>query len=76
MINQSGSSPQLAALPNASWLPKPDPRTSKRVHVLRAYGHAACGMIAVMCDPELAKDIPNWQRCRRPDCREKWYTIE
>jgi hypothetical protein len=76
MTDQPEASPVLAALRDASWLPNPDTRTPKRAHVLRADGRAACGLVAVMCDPEPAGDVPDWQRCKRPGCRDKWPTTK
>lgn len=64
--------PVLAALRDASWLANPDTRSPKRAHVLRADGRAACGLVAVMSNPEPAEDVPDWQRCQRPGCLVKW----
>lgn len=61
-----------AAYRDASWWPRPDTRTVKRGHVLREDGRAACGLVAAMCDPESAEDIPEALRCRRAGCRERW----
>ena len=76
MIEQTEAPPLLAAFRDASWFPNPDTRTPKRAHVLRADGRAACGLVAVMCDPEPAEDVPDWQRCKRPGCRGKWPAVE
>lgn len=62
----------LAAYRDASWVNNPDTRTPKRGHILRADGRAACGLVAVMCDPEPADCIPETLRCRRPGCRQAW----
>ncbi|UHH01018.1 hypothetical protein [Pseudomonas sp. 7-41] len=67
MIEQTEAPPLLAAFRDASWCSNPDTRTPKR---------AACGLVAVMCDPEPAEDVPDWQRCKRPGCRSKWPAVE
>lgn len=64
--------PVLAAYRDASWLNRPDTRTPKRGHVLRANGQAACGLVAMMGDPEPAEGVPELLRCKRPGCRDKW----
>lgn len=76
MTEQTQTPTVLAALRDASWLPNPDTRSPKRSHILRADGRAACGLVAVMCDPEPAVDVPEWQRCRRPGCRGNWPPAE
>lgn len=68
--------PVMAALRDASWWSNPDTRTPKRSHVLRVDGRAACGLVAAMCDPEPAENVPDWQRCKRPGCRETWPPAE
>ncbi|HEK4046057.1 TPA: hypothetical protein SL338_003053 [Pseudomonas aeruginosa] len=72
MVQQTENRPVLAAFRDASWLAKPDTRTAKRGHVLREDGHAACGLVAVMCDPEPAESIPKLLRCQRAGCRDRW----
>ena len=61
-----------AAYRDASWFNNPDTRTPKRGHILRADGRPACGLVAVMCDPEPADCIPEILRCKRPGCRQRW----
>lgn len=72
MTEPTETPPVLAAYRDASWWPNPDTRTPKRGHVLRADGRAACGLVAVMCDPEPAELIPEGLRCCRSGCRDKW----
>ncbi len=62
----------LAAYRDASWVNNPDIRTPKRGHILRADGRVACGLVAVMCDPEPADGIPEILRCMRSGCRQAW----
>ncbi|ENG0049974.1 hypothetical protein ABR862_004902 [Pseudomonas aeruginosa] len=72
MVEQADNPPVLAAFRDASWCAKPDTRTAKRGHVLGEDGHAACGLVAVMCDPEPAESIPELLRCQRAGCRGRW----
>lgn len=72
-MTESPETPPLqAAYRDASWWPNPDTSSVKRAHVLRADGHAACGLVAFMGDPEPADLIPEALRCRRGGCRAKW----
>lgn len=61
-----------AAFRDASFLPNPDTRTVKMAHVLRADGTPACGLHAMMCDPEPAERIDLVLRCQRAGCRQRW----
>lgn len=61
-----------AAFRDASFWCRPDTRTAKRAHILRTDGTPACGLNAMMGDPEPAEGIHLVLRCKRPGCREQW----
>ncbi|MBH3307941.1 hypothetical protein [Pseudomonas mosselii] len=61
-----------AAFRDASWFRRPDVRSVKMAHVLRADGTPACGLVAMMCDPEPAAGVHVALRCRRPGCAGRW----
>lgn len=61
-----------AAFRDASFLRNPDTRTVKMAHVLRTDGTPACGLHALMCDPEPAERIHDVLRCKRAGCRQRW----
>jgi hypothetical protein len=64
-----------AAFRDASFLRNPNTRTPKMAHVLLADGSPACGLKALMCDPEPADEIYVNLRCKRPGCRQRWPTL-
>lgn len=66
----------IAAFRDASFWRKPDTRFAKMAHVLRADGTPACGLHAMMGDPEPAERIQVVLRCKRPGCREQWPTTD
>jgi len=72
MTEQTETLSVQAAYRDASWHRRPDIRSVKRAHVLRADGRAACGLVAVMCDSEPAELIPGPLRCQRAGCRDQW----
>ncbi|TPG88256.1 hypothetical protein EAH72_33405 [Pseudomonas caspiana] len=61
-----------AAFRDASFWRHPDTRTVKMAHVLRADGSPACGLQALMGDPEPAENIQVVLRCKRSGCIERW----
>lgn len=61
-----------AAFRDASWLVNPDTRSPKKAHVLLANGDPACGLKAMMCDPQPAELISTLSRCQRPGCKAAW----
>lgn len=61
-----------AAFRDASWFRNPDVTTPKKAHVLKADGSPACGLRALMCEPECANLIPDSLRCTRPGCKNRW----
>lgn len=65
-----------AAFRDASFWRKPDTRFAKMAHVLRADGTPACGLNAMMGDPEPAEGVQVVLRCKRAGCREKWPTTD
>lgn len=70
--SMSAAAPLTAAFRDASFFNRPDVTSLKKAHVLRGDGRPACGLHAVMCDPLLAEDVPDWQRCKRPGCKGAW----
>lgn len=64
-----------AAFRDASWVNRPDTRSPKRAHIVREDGTPACGLFAVLCEPEPAEGIPDVLRCKRPGCRSRWPAI-
>jgi hypothetical protein len=61
-----------AAFRDASFWSKPDTRFAKRAHILRPDGTPACGLHAMMGDPEPAERVQVELRCKRSGCRERW----
>lgn len=61
-----------AAFRDASFWRRPDTQSAKMAHVLRADGTPACGIQAMMGDPEPAERIQVVLRCKRPGCRQLW----
>lgn len=76
MANADTQDELQAAFRDASFFRNPDTRTVKRAHVLRPDGTPYCGLLAVMCDPEPADGIEDFQRCKRPGCRQRWPQTE
>lgn len=74
MTELTENPPILAAYRDARYSPPPKNGTSKRGHVLRADGLAACGLVMFMGDPEPAEQIPGALRCSRKGCHDKWPT--
>ena len=72
MTNAEHQDEVQAAFRDASFLRNPDTRTAKMAHVLRADGSPACGLHALMCDPEQAERIQVALRCKRAGCRQRW----
>lgn len=66
----------MAAPRDASWYRRPDTRSPKRWHVLKANGQPACGLVAVMCDESAipAEDVLEELRCKRTGCNSHWPT--
>jgi hypothetical protein len=61
-----------AAFRDASFWTNPDTRTVKMAHVLREDGSPACGLHALMGEPEPAELIDVFLRCKRSGCRQRW----
>jgi hypothetical protein len=72
MSNAEHQGEAQAAFRDASFLRNPDTRTVKMAHVLRADGTPACGLHALMGDPEPAERIRGVLRCQRAGCRQRW----
>lgn len=65
-----------AAFRDASFWSKPDTRSAKMAHILRDDGTPACGLNAMMGDPEPAEGVHVVLRCKRPGCRDRWPKTE
>ena len=65
-----------AYLRDASWIDQPSTSGSKQYHLesLKRQGLTACGVGVILDDLQVrrADEVPEWSRCRRNGCRQRW----